>query len=651
VPTFGQTIRVGILLNQREVIFQGSAPVQVVRGNKRLHTIPAGQSFRIWLGDGDDTEPGWLVQVGAFRQPESVEACTAMLAKLTDLEPVVDYVKKRDLYLVRFGPMTSLSEASAVKDLMRLNGFADVYLVSTDGTSGEKHKLHLITKEYDKHPLSDSQVTLKSSLPIQVDGERFRGELEVRINGSRFNVINELDLETYLRGVVPAELSGTLYPELEALKAQAVAARTYVYYNRNQFRSMGFDICATQSCQVYKGVSVEQELTDQAIRETAGEILTHNGKPINALFTAICGGHTEDVEHVFSGDPVPYLRGVPCEGGEGEWDQVRFMSTWTPPDTASPYYRRIYLGLARLVALDILTADGLTGLNQPVSVETATAMLKRTLVRVGLQEPVDAPPWPVNLREMGKRLANWLFDADDPDELVQAGMLVQPLMDKPATLADVSAICAALLEVFEGQAVDLLRFKVVDRSFIEAPPEPGTIFLDAGDGELPLEAARLRAGDRCRILEVDGRAAAIIILAPESQYDMLDTFVSTYRWYRFMNRAELESKISRYISVGTLKDIAVAHTTDTGRVTELRVTGSKRSGTIRGLKVRWALGGKEMKFQLFPRRDPDGNLLGAYLTGTAWGHGVGLCQVGAYGGRPGRRLPDHSEALLHGSDH
>ena len=487
MPALGNDIRVGILLNQNEVTFHASAPVQVMRNNKRLYTIPAGDSFRIWLGTNKGTvnEPGWLVQVGAFRKTESVENCKAQLAKLTDMEPTVDHDRKRKLYLVRFGPLTSLSEASAMKDLLRLNGFSDVYLLATDGNGEGKHRLYLITETYEKIALSDQAVVLKSSSPIQADGSRFRGDLEIRVHGNRFNVINILDLETYLRGVVPAELSGTLYPELEALKAQAIAARTYVYYNRGQFRSMGFDICATQSCQVYKGVEVEQELTDQAIRETAGEILTFDGKPINALFTAFCGGHTEDVEHVFSGDPVPYLRGVPCEGGQEDWNEIRFLSTWQPPFTASPYYRRIYLGLARLMALGILQKEHLEQLNQPATPETASLLLTRTLNRVGLSEPDDTTPWPVNLRAIGKRLAKLLFGLEDPDELVHAGFLVQPLVDMPATLADTSAICCALLEIFEGPVVDLLRYKVVDDAFIADPPAPGTVFLDAGDGELP----------------------------------------------------------------------------------------------------------------------------------------------------------------------
>lgn len=643
MPTLAQTVKVGILLNQREVKFKGNAPVQVYKNNRKIRTVPADESFRIWMGNGTSTEPGWLVQVGAFQKSDSVDNCKSMLARLTDLTPVVD--RKGKLYLVRFGPFTSLSDATSLKDLLRLNGFPDVYLVATDGNGHRKHKLHLVTRDYDKHPLSDHAITLKSRKPVSVDGQPYRGDLEVRIHGNRFNVINVVDLETYLRGVVPAELSGTLFPQLEALKAQAVAARTYVFYNRGQFRSMGFDICATQSCQVYKGVSVEQELTDQAIEETAGEILTHKGKPINALFTAICGGHTEDVEYVFSGDPVPYLRGVPCEGGDQPWNEVRFAANWLSPIIASPYYRRIYLGLARLMTLELVRPDQLAQLNLPATPESVTNVLEPVLIHLGLPSPDGTPLWSNNLREIGTRLAGHLFDSKDPDELVHAELLVQPLKNQTATLADIVAISAAMLERFDGPVVDLLRYKVVDDTFIADPPTPGTLFLNAGAGELPMETARLRAGDRCRMLQVDGKTAAIIVIAPESQEDLLDSFVSEYRWYRYLDIATLSEKIRRYINVGRIKKIEIEETTKTGRITAIRVTGSSKTGVIRGLKVRWALGGKEMKFKLVQRLDPNGKLLGIYLVGTAWGHGVGLCQVGAYG--MASRGADYRTILTH----
>src|SRR5204862_1447547 len=100
--------------------------------------------------------------------------------------------------------------------------------------------------------------------------------------------------------------------QLEALKAQAVAARTYVQRNLGQYANEGYDICATDSCQVYFGALTEDPLATQAVTETRGMIATYDGKPINALYSSTCGGRTEDAENIFN-EKVPYLVSVTCE--------------------------------------------------------------------------------------------------------------------------------------------------------------------------------------------------------------------------------------------------------------------------------------------------------------------------------------------------
>jgi len=121
-------------------------------------------------------------------------------------------------------------------------------------------------------------------------------------------VVNVIGLEDYVRGVVPNELS---YPALEALKAQAIAARTYAVKNRGQFASEGFDLLPTTRSQVYRGLTSETSLTSQAVDQTRGIVATYDGEPINALYTSTCGGRTEDAENIFN-QAIPYLRGREC---------------------------------------------------------------------------------------------------------------------------------------------------------------------------------------------------------------------------------------------------------------------------------------------------------------------------------------------------
>ena len=148
---------------------------------------------------------------------------------------------------------------------------------------------------------------------LEIDGRAYRGALEVFGNSrNTLTIVNELPLEEYLRGVVPNELSPTTFGQIEALKAQAVAARTYIQRNIGQYKNEGYDICATDACQVYFGAGTEDPLATQAVIETRGVVATYDGKPINALYSSTCGGRTENAENIFT-EKVPYLVSTSCE--------------------------------------------------------------------------------------------------------------------------------------------------------------------------------------------------------------------------------------------------------------------------------------------------------------------------------------------------
>ena len=135
-------------------------------------------------------------------------------------------------------------------------------------------------------------------------------------------MVNVINLEDYLKGVVPNELSPDAFPQIEALKAQAVAARTYVLRNRGGYASRGYDICATPSCQVYRGKSTEKAMATQAVDDTRGTIASYQGSLINALYTSTCGGHTETGSNIFEGGGVPYLVGVSCAPEREAWATI-----------------------------------------------------------------------------------------------------------------------------------------------------------------------------------------------------------------------------------------------------------------------------------------------------------------------------------------
>lgn len=172
---------------------------------------------------------------------------------------------------------------------------------------------------------------------VRIGGRPFRGIATVRASGAgRVTVVNEVDMEQYLLGVVPYEI-GRVGPELlEASKAQAVAARTYAYRYLGRRASLGFDVFATVDDQVYGGAEGEHQPVSEAVLATAGEILTYQGQPLEAFYHSTCAGQTAAIEEVWPQEaPRPYLVSVidrnPSTGEAYDSTSSRFRWTqrWT----------------------------------------------------------------------------------------------------------------------------------------------------------------------------------------------------------------------------------------------------------------------------------------------------------------------------------
>ena len=157
----------------------------------------------------------------------------------------------------------------------------------------------------------------------------YTGEFTVTANGNKLNAINVIDIEDYLRGVVPYEIGRLDESKFEALKAQAVAARTYAYKHFGSRVAQGFDVYADTRDQVYKGLHSASEITDKAVRETEGVVMTYNGEFITAYYHSTCGGETEGV--VTWGRPDhPYLKNKPDLRPDGTpWCRESSYSEWT----------------------------------------------------------------------------------------------------------------------------------------------------------------------------------------------------------------------------------------------------------------------------------------------------------------------------------
>jgi len=183
---------------------------------------------------------------------------------------------------------------------------------------------------------------------VELRGVPYRGAVLVQTAGGRsLTFVNRVDLESYLLGVVPRELGQVDESAYEAIKAQAVAARTYAVRNMGRRTELGFDVYASTADQVYGGVQAERELVSRAVRETAGEVLTYGGRPIDAYYHSTCAGRTAAIDEVWNVNPVPYLVSVedvdPRTGEAYDRASSRFRWTerWSPEQLVATLNRTL----------------------------------------------------------------------------------------------------------------------------------------------------------------------------------------------------------------------------------------------------------------------------------------------------------------------
>lgn len=184
-----------------------------------------------------------------------------------------------------------------------------VYCLLPTASFADTIKVLIIDENYSRIPEQNEQLEkigdkLKGDLLL--GGIHYTGEIEVWKGRNGLYVINEIPFEDYVKNVVMAEV-GTNW-EMEALKAQAVIVRTYAVYKKNGNGNSHYHLTSSVLHQVYKGNSSDARIA-YAVEKTSGEILTFDGKPIEALYHSTCGGKTEVPEEVF-GKSYPYLRSV-----------------------------------------------------------------------------------------------------------------------------------------------------------------------------------------------------------------------------------------------------------------------------------------------------------------------------------------------------
>lgn len=223
------------------------------------------------------------------------------------------------VFRIRLGSYTSESAATSAKSslssstrdtLTVVSPSTTCYTVTTTGTA-------TIIFEFDQGGQALGILPISSSDKAQTwfKGYKYYGGFSYnRLTGGNLTVINYVSMDDYIKGVIPYEMSASW--NLEALKAQAICARSYAYNNLNKHDSYGFDLCNSTDCQVYKGTNSATENSNAAVDDTSGEYMTYDGKIATGFYHSSDGGATENSENVWSA-AVGYLRGVsdPYEDG------------------------------------------------------------------------------------------------------------------------------------------------------------------------------------------------------------------------------------------------------------------------------------------------------------------------------------------------
>lgn len=198
---------------------------------------------------------------------------------------------------------TSLIDANTNKTVMTFEAMKGYEIIPYKNTMAIalKGKFYQIYSDY---------VVLKAPPGgfVSAKGKWYRGLLIIQNKNKKLTVINDIDLEDYLKGVVPSEMPSGW--ELEALKAQAIAARSYALANLGKRASLGFDLKDTPEDQAYGGASAETSTTNEAVESTTGLVLTYNMKVVPAYYSASAGGQTINASAAWGND-LPFIRSVP----------------------------------------------------------------------------------------------------------------------------------------------------------------------------------------------------------------------------------------------------------------------------------------------------------------------------------------------------
>lgn len=554
-------------------------------------------------------------------------------------------------------------------------------------------------------PIAFGSVNERST-PIKINGKSYRGKVEVFVNSrGTLTVVNVVSMEDYLRGVVPNELG---LPELEAQKAQAVAARTYAWANLNGFESQGFDLLPTTRSQVYRGYSSENSNANKAIFETNGIVAMYQGKPINAMYTSTCGGRTENVENIYDHDE-PYLRGVECSIENRYFDAFtiktsrdparikdenklplvretsqlaisgftinasRFSDEWFEATPTNSELQSWFLSVSARLPRPTISMPTVQTNSLPLPTTSPTPLPSPNPTPFPIPSfPSDAKPATVanylGTILYGQGFADTLMSQADVDYqlsfddgkdvpanarantaiLLRDGWLslysdatLRP--NQPMTRAKILRLIYRLavkknwLSTLQtGTTKSSVDGKLIvksGKSEKQLTLKPDVyLFRQFGDSFYQVKETALVGGESVSYQTNSLGEVTYLEVKPTTQATVPDRVSSFSLWNTNLSASAVQSRLARYVKgLGSVLDMRISKTGVSRRAIELEIVASNGVFKLNRGKIRSALKLKEQLFVMNKKYDANGRVTGYNFTGRGWGHGIGMCQYGAYG--------------------
>ena len=666
-------IRIGLGVNIDDILIQASSGMKIYEAGSNYRLLAEDVNEIRVRGRREKLTEKFLLLVGQSEKKEEAERLALQLRSRIDQKLYVrpdSKSKVEETFQVLVGDFLTRGEALGFIKRLNRAGIKEAWIVSEEVTEEESHPLWVLVNDELKTLHKDTVIYFVPSHPqsfLSYNGRQYRGILVLKASPKGLVLVNILNLENYLKGVVPRELSPYHYGAFEALKAQAVAARTYAVKNLGLNEDLGFDLCDTPQCQVYGGLSAEHPLSTRAVEATRGEVAVYKGKLINALYTSTCGGMTEDSDKVFEGRFVPYLASTECTlEKQKEW--VLAGPTLLPITMGS---RDIEREVASLVGLGIIPPDiSPSFYREPATVEEASLWTKNALDFLGKKKDKFVPEritlnFPglasilIDAFQWGERVKNLMLRSevdfilkdfpplregarDSLAYLIHSGIFPPDRQmgdeSRMVTRGEVAyGLHRAVRSYFDPSHRGIFRglngnqVEVEEDGEARTLPLSGNVFLfRSQDGERsPASRLTLLGGEEIIWLERKGEIRLLEAFFPVIS-NVLDRGSVYHRWQVRLSREELEKRIQDYYPIGRLVDLTVVERGKSRRVTKLQIAGTESQVIVTGLKIRWVLGLRDTLFIIDREYDENGQVTHFIFCGKGWGHGVGLCQVGAF---------------------